>query len=754
MKRFLKGFAVRMLLLNILVLYSITGFSAKYYVDVAGSNSNSGSSSSPWLTLAHACAIVTTPGDIIHLNAGTFNETSRANLAVGVSIEGAGMDATIINSRYVASNSSDGVIRLNSSSYTNGNQSISNLTLTGSKLTATRGICINYRNNVMINNCKVTDFYASAIFFRGSNKAWDVEPSPYCSGNKIYNCIVNNSATRSSGESASIRINGQKDFLLYNNTFDQTFRSSGQNGNILGGEWNQALKIYDNTFTKNDNEGGAWNFFFELWHWQGGGEIYRNTFNGAATMDIVDVMKSTYEFGLKIYDNKYLVKEVVPFTAHQVQAINLEGRSHLDDIHVYSNYMKNVTNGIWVDVIVNTGEGYSSFAVNNLYIHHNVMENIGMTDVNTIPIWMNAYGSNTNISFNNIQVNNNTIQCSNIIKGLNAIKWSVIGKFSNIFIQNNIFTNCKDNVLNFSPQVSGATLSNVTIKNNLYYNNGVNSSRFDMAVTNKVESGNIIGNPLFISSTNLNLQAGSSAINTGINVGFAYNGSAPDLGAYESNTGGNLSVNDDDLVQNTYFVGNTSENASATMNIEIKGIHEAIFSKGDELAVFDGNTCVSSIVLSDDNLTDGIVSITAPIDEVNQTGFTDGHPIQIWAWDAQQGVESQIPTEVITGKMIFEAQSSVVVQVKNITTDITDVLNTMKLEVYPNPFVDGVTIRFSEVPAIGSRIDIWDNTGKRIESRVINNSQETFDLKDRPAGIYVVKTIAGRNEIIKKIIKN
>ncbi|HET6555889.1 MAG TPA: right-handed parallel beta-helix repeat-containing protein, partial [Prolixibacteraceae bacterium] len=536
MKRFLKKLPLRILLLNILVLYSIAGFSAKYYVDVAGSNSNNGSSTSPWQTLAHACANVTTPGDIIHLNAGTFNETSRANLAVGVSIEGAGIDATIINSRYVASNSSDGVIRLNSSAYTTGDQSISNLTLTGSNLTATRGICINYRNNVTISNCKVTDFYASAIFFRGSNKAWDVESSPYCSGNKIYNCIVNNSATRSSGESASIRINGQTGFLLYNNTFNQTLRPSGQNGNILGGEWNKALKIYDNTFTKPDNEGSAWNFFFELWHWQGGGEIYRNTFNGAATMDIVDVMKSTYEFGLKIYDNKYLVKAIVPFTAHQVQAINLEGRSHLDDIHVYNNYMKNVTNGIWVDVTVNTGEGYTSFAVNNLYIHHNVMENVGMTDVNTVPIWMNAYGSNTNISFNNIQVNNNSIQCSNIIKGLNAIKWSVIGKFSNIFIQNNIFTNCKDNVLNFSPQVSGATLSNVTIKNNLYYNNGINSSRFDMAVSNNVESGNIVGNPMFVSSTNLNLQTGSPAINTGINIGYPYNGSAPDLGAYETGT--------------------------------------------------------------------------------------------------------------------------------------------------------------------------------------------------------------------------
>ncbi|HZW39146.1 MAG TPA: T9SS type A sorting domain-containing protein [Ignavibacteriaceae bacterium] len=527
-----------MLLLNTLVLFSISGFSTKYYVDVAGNNSNNGSSTSPWKTLAYACTTVTTPGDIIHLNGGTFNESSRSNLAVGVSIEGSGIDVTVINSSYVASNSSDGAIRLNSSTYTNGDQSISNLTFTGNNLTATRGICINYRNNVSINNCKIANFYASAIFFRGSNVAWDAEPNPYCTGNKIFNTTVNSCATRSSGESASIRINGQSGFLLYDNTFNQTFRPAGQNGNILGGEWNKGLKIYNNTFTKPDNEGSAWNFFFELWHWQGGGEIYNNTFNGAATMDIVDVVKSTSDYGLKIHDNKYLVKSVVPFTANQIQSINLEGRSHLDDIEIYNNYLKNVPNGIWVDVVVNEGEGYSSFAVNNLSIHHNIMENVGMTDVNTIPIWMNAYGSNGNISFNNIQVNNNTIQCSNNVKGLNAIKWNVIGKFSNIFVQNNIFTNNKDDVMSFSSSLSGATLTNVTIKNNLYYNNGANAPKYNMTVSNKVESGNIVENPLFVSSTDLNLQTNSPAINAGVNIGYSFNGTAPEIGAYETGSTG------------------------------------------------------------------------------------------------------------------------------------------------------------------------------------------------------------------------
>jgi hypothetical protein len=534
-KLFSQRFVIRMYLLKIFILISIPSYSVKYYVDISGNNSNNGSSTSPWLSLNYACSKATTPGDIIHINAGSFNETNKLNLAVGVSIEGAGTDATIINSKYVASSSSDGAILLNSSTFTSGTQSISNLTLTGSNLTATRAICINYRNNVTIHHCKIVDFYASGVFFRGSNQAWDVEPNPYASGNSLYNCTVNNCGTRSTGESASIRINGQNGFLLHDNTFTQTFRASGQNGNILGGEWNQGLKIYANTFTKSDNEGSAWNFFFELWHWQGGGEVHGNTFKGAATMDIVDVMKSTAEYGLKIYDNDYLVASTIAFTAHQPYSITVEGRSRLEYMYIYDNYFKNVPNAIEYNMTVNTGEGYSSFNVNHIYLYGNVLENVGMTDLSNYPIWIEGYGSNSNITVDNFSIYNNSIQgVNNSNKALTGIQWDVAGKFSNLFIQNNIITNCRNAAITFHSNLSGATLSNVTVNNNLYYNNATNAAAYNMTVSNKVENNNIVGNPLFVSLTDYHLQGSSPAINKGINVGLPYNGSAPDIGAFET----------------------------------------------------------------------------------------------------------------------------------------------------------------------------------------------------------------------------
>jgi len=88
-----------------------------YYVSQTGSNSNSGSSSSPWATLSYACAHATKSGDIIHINAGTITETAQSNLAAGVSIAGEGV-TSVIRSHYdsgAADDKNNALIRIYSS---------------------------------------------------------------------------------------------------------------------------------------------------------------------------------------------------------------------------------------------------------------------------------------------------------------------------------------------------------------------------------------------------------------------------------------------------------------------------------------------------------------------------------------------------------------------------------------------------------------------------------------------------------------
>jgi hypothetical protein len=89
-----------------------------------------------------------------------------------------------------------------------------------------------------------------------------------------------------------------------------------------------------------------------------------------------------------------------------------------------------------------------------------------------------------------------------------------------------------------------------------------------------------------------------------------------------------------------------------------------------------------------------------------------------------------------------------------VPTGIEDITNEVKIDVYPNPSIGRITVRFSSLPNAGSKIDILDISGKKVASRFITESAEVFDLADQPAGLYLVKAILGTNETIQKLILN
>src|SRR5487761_1957250 len=114
-----------------LIILGLCANATNYYVSPNGNNSNSGTSSSPWLTIAYA-ASHTTSGDVINVGAGTYSESSQIVVPLGVNITGpiSGSPA-IIASTYACrtgNNPNDGVMVLSSGSLTTTPQTISYLT--------------------------------------------------------------------------------------------------------------------------------------------------------------------------------------------------------------------------------------------------------------------------------------------------------------------------------------------------------------------------------------------------------------------------------------------------------------------------------------------------------------------------------------------------------------------------------------------------------------------------------------------------
>src|SRR5690242_13863530 len=135
-----------------------------YYVSPYGNDTGTGSSTSPWRTLRTAVTKVPAgQGHTIKLAAGTYVESGLIEVPVGVNIEGAGKDQTILKAAssfyYHPTSPSYAtdkfLISLNAGSYVAGKQVLKNFTIDGDSKQLHGGIYVHYRTNVNIESVKI-----------------------------------------------------------------------------------------------------------------------------------------------------------------------------------------------------------------------------------------------------------------------------------------------------------------------------------------------------------------------------------------------------------------------------------------------------------------------------------------------------------------------------------------------------------------------------------------------------------------------
>ncbi|MDO8930541.1 MAG: T9SS type A sorting domain-containing protein [Bacteroidota bacterium] len=204
-------------------------------------------------------------------------------------------------------------------------------------------------------------------------------------------------------------------------------------------------------------------------------------------------------------------------------------------------------------------------------------------------------------------------------------------------------------------------------------------------------------------------------------------------------------------LKTNYFSTRIEGNGTDQMNINIVDLKSAGLSVGDELAAFNGKICVGTLKINETHLATG-ASIIAFSSTDNQIGFKDGDLIQLYAWNNLSGNESIVQSEIIKGQMVFENNGSVLVKMKSLTTAVKSMNDMARIDVFPNPGIGKITVRFSELPEAGSSIDILDLSGKMIVSRIISGTSEVFNLEGQPAGIYLVKSKLMSSETIQKLV--
>jgi hypothetical protein len=205
-----------------------------------------------------------------------------------------------------------------------------------------------------------------------------------------------------------------------------------------------------------------------------------------------------------------------------------------------------------------------------------------------------------------------------------------------------------------------------------------------------------------------------------------------------------------------YFLVDYEGNGINHMNINILDLDKTGLQVGDEIAAFDGSVCVGAVKLSEIHFENNMVSIDASSAEDDQeNGFIEGNSIELMAWNKNQSEEVKLTPTIIQGEIVFEKHASVFLELQIYTSlDVQQGINTFEIDMYPNPARNKVTVRFSELPEVGSQIIIMDLSGKQIVTKLVESDIEVLDIQSYPTGIYLIKTIIGDEYKVFKLIKN
>ncbi len=519
-----------------------------YFIDPAGVDDpgRDGSNLAPWLTLAYACTRVTTPGEIIHVNAGTYVETVQSVLAAGVSILGADEATTIIQA---GANLEPVILAQSTPQDTLGNQSVMNITIDGN-LTSNFGMAVRRRSNIVFDHVTFENFVYTGLEIYGGSGFASV-PTTYVSGVIIRNCTFDNCCSRRDpGIFGTIRMGGTVGAEIHDCTLTQTGRAVGTNGNLLymWGAINRGTKFYNNTCTKPTSDGitvgngNGWNFHIESGSMEGF-EVYGNTFVGGVALDLAggNQVRGTYPYSWYVHDNEFSITAQIaplPGGTHNPYAMDFERTN--EDIIVARNTFTNYPSAINLTI------SDSAYHKCRLTFAYNKFLNCGYTDASYGfgALYFKGSGAGNlyyDINFyNNLCVANGARAFFALQTPFNILRLNIV---------NNIFLNS----VTYGYMVAFATLgdlitptgnfSNFRVENNLMNNNahanawyGIDGKviTFDSYVNNLLAT-----DPLFVGAPDYHLTALSPCRNSGLNVGETedFEGNAvdltPDRGVYE-----------------------------------------------------------------------------------------------------------------------------------------------------------------------------------------------------------------------------
>lgn len=491
------------------VLLSLVGNASQYWIGTGGSDANPGTQALPWLSATKVEALL--DGDTINV-VGTVSVPATVYYR---NIKMFGIDTT----QSIISITSTGAygIYFWTNDYNSNQIEIKNIKFVGG-LTANRALYIWKKHNTYIHNCSFSGFLLSGISFANT-----ATPAVWSVGARFENNVVYDCAPFNNMNSASLSFIGQEAFLVKNCIIKNEPRGEAMPGALIKINYSKGGIIEENLLDViGNNDGAGWAFAVEYWNSNGGDILRNNTIRGVIDLTGGTFTPGVYQYQTHIYGNTIGFESLQSTYRH---GIYIEGTSKY--VLIEDNIIKNVFLGF----IVYTNSAHAS---NQITIRRNLIT-VGST-IGINYCYGIRQGGTSGFTMSNYSIYNNVI--SGVPGSTSELTSGILlptnGTAINFELRNNIIQNF------FHAPIKTAsgtgTIAGLDITNNIYYNNGDGNTFYTtggIIPTELVNIDNLQVNPLFVSSTDFNLQSGSPAIDAGYEMGEVFSGSATDIGLYE-----------------------------------------------------------------------------------------------------------------------------------------------------------------------------------------------------------------------------
>ena len=311
----------------------------EYYVSVDGDDDNDGSMGSPWKTIFYAANHVVPNDDVtIYVGEGTFEENRYILLPPRTSIEGAGVNKTIIKTNLTYEPTGVGDRKASEFLFQvrdTKDASISHLTIDAKiddSTNAYAGIFIHNAENFDVHNVEILNFAFIAIYLTSSTNS------------HIYNSIIRESSMpHVNGCSGMIMLDELVDCHIYNNILTETRGAYGikagrlrENTMATGITYVtlERVKVYDNIIKLIQRGGwgnGQPNIGIEFWNSNPiDCEIYNNRFSNNLSMvsgTIIPEGQNT----VRIHNNQFINDPMGPNYSYSIEV-------SMDNLEIDHNY--------------------------------------------------------------------------------------------------------------------------------------------------------------------------------------------------------------------------------------------------------------------------------------------------------------------------------------------------------------------------------------------------------------------------------